>query len=87
MDAIDGTRRPEDTLWRTLVRVDDVDRENGVMHVIVPPWSTEERVPIAMSDVPREIWELAEPDRRFHAEVNTGAEKVDDLRFTLWETS
>ena len=73
--------------WRTLVRVETVDLDHGQVHVIVPPWSARETVPIELGSLPAEIRELVAVDKRFHARVNTGADRVEDLVFSDWETS
>ena len=75
------TRHP----WRTLVRVDSVDRERRCFHVVVPSWSVSTRVRIHNVDLPRQILKFMAPDRRFHAMVNTGAESASDLFFDGWE--
>ncbi len=76
------TRRP----WRTLVRIDDVDNDHQCIHVVVPAWDVERKVRIDIDNLPLEIQKLIQPDRRFHALVNTGAENYHELFFDAWET-
>ena len=71
--------------WRTLVRVEEVDREQGMVYVIVPSWSVHEKVLIDIDSVPRSMRNYLETDHRFHAHVNTGALSHEDLFFEKWE--
>ena len=82
---MDGKFEPTRRAWRTLVRVDDVDRENRCFYVVVPSWDVRTKVRIYNDNVPKHIQNLLEPDRRFHAMVNTGAEMSSDLFFDSWE--
>ena len=79
--TFDPTRRP----WRTLVRVAELDDQRQLAYVIVPPWDVRNKIPIDMDSLPAEIRGLIEPDRRFHALVNTGADSHEDLFFESWE--
>ena len=76
------TRRP----WRTLVRVTEVDDEGGYFYAIVPAWSPQQKIRIYKDNLPYEIRGLVEPGRRFHAQVNTGAESHESLFFDGWES-
>ena len=77
--------RPSRRPWRTLVRVDNMDEERRGLTVVVPAWSTRTKIQLHFDDIPENIHELAEPDRRFHAHVNIGAEDSRDLYFCKWE--
>ena len=79
---IESSRRP----WRTLVRVADVDRDHGCFYAVVPAWDVRRKIRVDNDNVPQEILKLVEPDRRFHAVVNTGAESHYDLFFDDWES-
>lgn len=72
------------SLWRTLVRVDEVDGDT--VQVVVPAWNVRRRVEMRVEDLPAEIAERLRPDRRFHAMANLDAERPEDLRFEDWET-
>ena len=80
-----GDFEPTRRAWRTLVRVDNVDRENRCFYAVVPSWDVRTKVRIYNDNLPGEIQRLLEPDRRFHAMVNTGAESAGDLFFDSWE--
>ena len=77
----ESARRP----WRTLVRVADVDPDHRCFYAVVPSWDVRQKVRIDNDNVPPEIQDLVEPDRRFHAVVNTGAESHHELFFDEWE--
>ena len=80
--CFESARRP----WRTLVRVADVDLDHRCFYAVVPSWDVRRKVRIDNDNLPPEIQDLVEPDRRFHAVVNTGAESHYDLFFDDWES-
>ena len=86
LSELDGNFEPWRHPWRTLVRVAEVDHERQFVYVIVPPWDVRRKISIDMDGLPQEIRDRVEPDRRFHALVNTGAESYEDLFFDNWET-
>jgi hypothetical protein len=75
----------EERLWRTLVRVCDVDAKTGVFWVIIPAWDAHTKADVGFIEVPFEIRELVQVGKRFHAKVNIGALSSSDLRFEEWE--
>lgn len=77
--AYASSRRP----WRTLVRVVDVRPSSGVV-VEVPAWQGDEMIYLPTEAVPPYVGE-AEVDRRFHARVNIGAARSEELFFLDWE--
>ena len=83
---LDGEFEPSRHPWRTLVRIDEVDDDRGVVYVIVPPWDVRKKVRVDIESMPLNVQQLVEPDRRFHALVNTGAESHENLFFENWET-
>ena len=83
---LNGNFEPSRRPWRTLVRIEEVDSDGGFVYVIVPPWDIRRKVRIDMDGLPLAIRQCLEPDRRFHALVNTGAESYEDLFFEDWET-
>ena len=80
-----GEFEPDRRPWRTLVRVDDIDHDQGCFYAVVPSWDVSTKVRIYNHSLPEEVQELIEPDRRFHAVVNTGALSSGDLFFDNWE--
>ena len=76
---------PDRRAWRTLVRVSDIDRDQRCFYAVVPAWHVRKKIRIDNDNVPTEIQALIEPDRRFHAVVNTGTRKARDLFFDEWE--
>lgn len=83
---IEGTFHPTRRPWRTLVRVDEVDDEGGYFYAIAPAWSPQQKIRIYKDNLPYEIHGLVEPGRRFHAQVNTGANSPEALFFDSWES-
>ena len=73
-------------LWRTLIRVVEVDQEANCFYVILPGWSVSERVKLCLDDVPDEVREKLKPVYRLHAQVNIGVDLQKDLVFRDWET-
>lgn len=82
---ISGTFRPTRRPWRTLVRVDEVT-DGGYLYAIVPAWSPQQKIRLYKDSLPKEILDLVEPGKRFHAQVNIGAERHEDLFFDDWES-
>jgi hypothetical protein len=72
--------------WRTLVRVDDLDEENGYIYVIVPAWDPNQIIRIKKSDLPVNLIEKLGRKSRFHALVNVGAEFHQEIYFDNWES-
>lgn len=72
-------RRP----WRTLIRVQNIDRHYA--YVIVPAWSSTEGLRLFRTDIPEPIALRLAPGFRCHAYVNLGATRQEDLFFTKWE--
>ena len=75
------TRRP----WRSLVRVEEVDNDRECFYAVVSSWDVHKKIRIDKDSVPKGIRKLLQPGRRFHAQVNTGAESHEDLFFVSWE--
>lgn len=74
-------RRP----WRTLVRVDSFD--DNFVYVIIPAWDPRQTVRLTLAHLPKLIHERIRKGRkRFHAQVNVGAEQNEDLFFESWES-
>ncbi|ESQ07898.1 MAG: response regulator [Thiohalocapsa sp. PB-PSB1] len=74
------TREP----FRTLVRV--IDRDERAMYVQVPGWyEPSTAIDLLKVAVPSAVWAAAAPDRRFHAKVNIGATRMEELYFKDWE--
>jgi len=71
--------------WRTLIRVDDIDAENGYFYVIVPAWDQNQIIRIQMKDVPEFVQERLAIKSRFHALVNIGTDYHQDIYFDQWE--
>lgn len=84
-----GYMSPERKLWRTLVRVDDVDDQGGRSaygYVTVPAWDSKTVIRVALNSMAPDVRQAFEPDAKLHAKVNIGAERIDDVYFTEWES-
>lgn len=87
-----GNAKPEpitsqrDKLWRTLVRVYDVDPSPTEMciRVVVPAWETT-RIRIGFEKLPLWLVATAKGGARYYAKVNIGEPAEDQLRFEEWE--
>lgn len=80
-----GILQPSRRPWRSLVRVDYVNMDRMCLYAVVPAWSVQTKVRIDLDNLPENIARLAKPGRRFHALVNTGASRPNDLYFDEWE--
>jgi hypothetical protein len=72
--------------WRTLVRIDDLDDENGFFYMIIPAWNPNQIIRIKKTDIPQKVSEKFKTRSRFHAQVNLGAESNRDIYFDNWES-
>lgn len=83
-----GYVSPERKLWRTLVRVDDVDEQPGPNeygYVTVPAWDSNTVIRVALRGMEPNVRRAFHPDAKLHARVNIGAERIDDIFFVGWE--
>jgi len=70
--------RPEDKLWRSLVRVEKVCGD--YVRVVIPSFNPHKSVKIDLGIIPEQHrHRLLEPNTRFFANVNIGTEKSEDL--------
>ena len=79
--------KPSTKKWRALIRIEEINLEKGVMHVVVPGWSSEQMIPIALKTIPENVQKLITPTKRCYAQVNIGTENYKDLKFSDWEIS
>jgi CheY-like chemotaxis protein len=88
-DIMSSARRPH----RTLVHIIDITSDSGenVAEVFVPSWNPYRAVRFPVSLIPQELLSTVESrlaqkeEAWLFARVNTGAEKSDELYFTLFE--
>jgi len=85
ISEIDGHLSARRKPRRALIRVVDLDKERGIFYVVLPGWNTRKKICVTFEAVPSEIEGLLEPGRRFHAQVNLGAEHYGELYFDEWE--
>lgn len=85
IDELKGNFLPSRKAWRTLIRVYDVDTSQHECHVVIPGRNLEEKITLRLNDLPSNIKDQVTPDKRFHAQVNLGAESFRELYFTNWE--
>jgi hypothetical protein len=83
-EIIIGLFRPTRKPWKTLVRVEEVEKENQIAYVIVPGWNPERKIRLYIDNLPVEIHDKVVDGARFHAEVNTGARDDGELYFSNW---
>lgn len=72
---------------RTLLNITHITNESNeqVIDVIVPSWNPHKAVRFPASLIPQELHSALVVDRWLFADVNTGAEKSDDLYFDCFE--
>jgi len=85
IEEFHGEFQPSRRPWRTLVRVENIDHERGYVYLIVPGWDPKQGVKLLLDDLPSEVCECIDHQKRFHAQVNIGAEANEDLYFEAWE--
>ena len=77
------SRRP----WRTLVRVEEVDKEMAppMFFVVLSGWHSSDKIRLPLNIMPSELQSRIKPGVRLHAQVNKGAESQDNLYFESFE--
>lgn len=83
IDELNGCFLPERFASRTLVRVEDIDKDN--VDVILPGWNPQEVVRLSLQTINRDVRSLLKVGARLHAHVNIGAERQEELYFDQWE--
>lgn len=73
--------------WRTLVRVEEVEKQMfpPLLFVVLPGWHTSDKIRLPLDLIPSELHDKIKPGIRFHAQVNKGTENQDDLYFDNFE--
>jgi hypothetical protein len=87
IEEISGTFRPDRKPWRTLIRVDDIDPEGDPRpscYVVVPAWNATQIIQIRLDDLPLHVRPSIRSATHWHADVNIGAERAEDLYFAEW---
>jgi len=84
---IKGDFVPSRKPWRTLIRVEELleDVKPLTLNVVLPGWSSNERVRIPLDIFPSQFRQQIMADTRFHAMVNLGAEDPNELFFDEFE--
>ena len=85
IQEFDGRYQPSRKPWRTLVRVEEVEPDEDYFYVIISGWNPRKKIRVSLDDLPNNIRPLVKPEKRFHAQVNVGAENHEDLYFDSWE--
>ena len=77
------SRRP----WRTLVRIEEVDKQMipQMFFVVLPGWYSSDKIRLQLDLIPPNLRDKIKAGVRFHAQVNKGAENQDDLYFDNFE--
>ena len=72
-------------MWRTLLRVVSVDRENNVFFIVIPSRGEDEVTALSFDVVPSEYHDSIIVGKRFYMRVNKGVDSVSELRFADYE--
>lgn len=78
--------QPSRKPWRALVRVEEVVKGEEYFYVVIPGWNPKEKIRLSVNDLTDPMRRLLAPGRRFHAQVNLGAENYEELYFDSWES-
>jgi hypothetical protein len=79
--------RQEHRMWRTLVRVDEINKEGRTegVYLIIPGWNVRKSVWCPIKAIPPAIWEGMRKGKRYHVGCNIGAKYDSQLCFDGWE--
>ena len=86
IQEFNGQFQPSRRPWRTLIRVIETVSDEPFFYVVIPGWDLRQKIRVYLEDLPQNMHSLVEPGKRFHAQVNTGAERHEELYFDSWET-
>jgi len=77
------TRKP----WRTLVRIEDINRNHDkpMVYAVIPGWEPDDVVRFPLVIFPEELRQRVVPGARFFAKVNIAATHHDELYFEDFE--
>lgn len=77
--------RPFPGAFRTLVRVESINRLSRTLDVVVPAWNPREQVRLALASLPSRLLSRLDHGVYLLARVNIGADDAADLRFDEFE--
>jgi hypothetical protein len=82
-----GNPVPSRRTWRTLIRVEEVQRDSRpeLFFVVVSGWDSKEVIRLPLDLIPENRRKLIEPGARFFAQVNKGADRPETLFFRDFE--
>lgn len=83
INEFNGKLIQERKLWRTYIRIDDVDETHA--YLSIPAWNPHKVVSINRKLIKPEISNKLQPDTKLFAQVNIGASDAIDLYFKHWE--
>jgi hypothetical protein len=83
IEEFNGEIKPQRKLWRTLVRIDSIDKNH--IYIVIPGWDRNEIISLNIEDLPTDVKANIQPDLRLHAKANIGTESPNDLFFIDWE--
>jgi len=80
-----GTIPPSRRSRRTLVRIDEFDKERDIVDAFIPAWNPNQAVRFPLSIIPESHRTNLKRDDRFFAKVNTDAASAEELFFRDFE--
>lgn len=88
VEEFGGVFRQDRKAWRTLVRIEAMEKTGGqsILFVVVSAWDPKQVIRLYLDDLPSDMRPRAAPDVRLHARVNLGADDPADLYFSDWES-
>lgn len=86
-DEFENCYLPERKPWRTMLEIEEVNRESNLVYAILPGWHPDEVVRFPLSMFPENIQSLVVADAYFFAKVNVGAKHQNQLYFQEFEVA
>lgn len=78
-----GLHKSEETLWRSLVRVEKIDDRGA--HITLPFWNSDAMVFLSWDRIEPEARRFFDGRKYLHARINSGMQNASDLRYADWE--
>jgi hypothetical protein len=78
---------PDRKPWRTLIRIEDIDRVRAMVYALVPGWDPRNIVKFPLSLIAENLQPNLETETHLFAKVNIGAAHHNELYFTEFEVA
>jgi len=87
LNEFENCYSPDRKPWRTIIRIEDIERVQAMVYALVPGWDPHKIVKFPLSLIPENLQPNLEAEPHLFAKVNIGAAYHDELYFTEFEVA